>query len=108
MFGSHKRKVAAKEAALVEQITDKVVDKVEANEVTVGRKGVFTPEQEALLDKLYNASGVMETVDSFVIRTIDNVLIEKLKNKLPEEYLPTLYKIIDEVMSGLENLIKDK
>lgn len=108
MFGSRKRKKAAQQAELVEQITDKVVDKVEANEVTVGRKGVFTPEQEELLDKLYEAKGLVEKLDGPTIRTIDNVLIEKLKSKLPEEYLPTLYQIIDEVMDGLKSLLESK
>lgn len=108
MFGSHKRKVEAKQAELINQITEDVIDKVEAKEVTVGRKGIFTPEQEELLDKLYEAKGIMETIDGVAIRTIDNILIEKLKAKLPEEYLPTLYQIIDELMSGLENLLNNK
>ena len=108
MFGSHKRKVEAKQAALVNQITEEVIDKVEAKEVIVGRKGIFTPEQEELLDKLYAGKGLLETIDGPAIRTIDNMLIEKLKAKLPEEYLPTLYQIIDELMGGLENLLNNK
>lgn len=70
------------------------------------RKGVFTPEQENLLDSLYEAKGLVEKLDGPIIRTIDNVLIERLKSKLPEEYLPTLYQIIDELMLGLEGLLK--
>jgi len=108
MFGNHKRKIEAKQEALVNQITENVIDKVEAKEVIVGRKGVFTPEQEELLDRLYVAKGIMETIDGPAIRTIDNMLIEKLKAKLPEEYLPTLYQIIDELMGGLENLLNNK
>lgn len=71
------------------------------------RKGVFTPEQEQILDKLYVATGLVEKFDGVVIRTVDNVLIEKLKARLPEEYLPTLYEIIDEIMASLSEFIKE-
>lgn len=70
------------------------------------RKGVFTPEQEKLLDELYDSKGLMEKADGIVIKTIDNVFIEKLKAKLPEEYLPTLYQIIDEIMDSLSEYLK--
>lgn len=70
------------------------------------RKGVFTPEQEKLLDELYNSKGFIEAADGIVIKTIDNVFIEKLKAKLPEEYLPTLYQIIDEIMDSLKEYLK--
>lgn len=72
------------------------------------RKGIFTPEQEVILDKLYVAKGLVEQVDGVIIRTIDNVLIEKLKSKIPLEYLPTVYEIIDELIAGLETLIVKK
>jgi len=71
------------------------------------RKGVFTPQQEEILDKLYVATGLVEKFDGVAIRTVDNVLIEKLKARLPEEYLPTLYEIIDEIMASLEGFTKE-
>lgn len=107
MFGSKKKK-AAEKAELVEQITENVVAKVEANEVTIYRKGLFTPEQEELLDKLYANGGFIDTIDGMIIKVIDNTVLERLKNKLPKEYLPTLYQVIDEIMEALKtNLNKE-
>lgn len=69
------------------------------------RKGVFTPEQEELLDKLYVAKGITEAMDGVTIKMVDNILIEKLKTKIPVEFLPTVYEIIDEIMNGLATTI---
>lgn len=69
------------------------------------RKGVFTPEQEQLLEKLYKGKGIMEAVDGVIIKTVDNVFIEKLKSKLPAEYLPTVYEIIDEIMDAISKTV---
>lgn len=69
------------------------------------RKGVFTPQQEELLDKLYVAKGITEAMDGVAIKMIDNVIIEKLKAKIPVEFLPTVYEIIDEIMNGLATTI---
>lgn len=101
MFGSKKKK-----AELVEQITENVVAKVEANEVTIDRKGLFTPEQEELLDKLYANGGFLDKIDGMIIKVVDNTILDRLKNKLPAEYLPTLYQIIDEIMEALETNLK--
>lgn len=69
------------------------------------RKGVFTPEQEELLDKLYVAKGITEAMDGVTIKMVDNILIEKLKAKIPVEFLPTVYQIIDEIMNGLATTV---
>lgn len=69
------------------------------------RKGVFTPEQEEVLEKLYKGKGLLEAVDGAIIRTVDNVLIEKLKKNIPQEYLPTLYEIIDEIMNAISKTV---
>lgn len=69
------------------------------------RKGVFTQEQEEILDKLFVNSGIVEAMDGVAIKMVDNVIIEKLKAKIPAEYLPTVYEIIDEVMSALAKTV---
>lgn len=69
------------------------------------RKGIFTPEQEEILDKLNVATGITELMDGVVIRLIDNLVIQKLKAKIPVEFLPTVYEIIDEVMKALSQTL---
>ena len=69
------------------------------------RKGVFTQEQEEILDKLFVNSGIVEAMDGVAIKMVDNVIIEKLKAKIPAEYLPTVYEIIDEVMLALAKTV---
>lgn len=102
MFGSRKRKKEAEKIALVEQITEDVVNKVEANEVIVDRKGIFTTEQEELLDKLYANGGLIDKFDGAIIRLIDNSILERLKQKLPPKYIPVLYEVIDQIMESLK------
>ena len=36
------------------------------------RKGFFTPEQEKLLDDLYDGKGIVEALDGLAIRSADN------------------------------------
>ncbi len=69
------------------------------------RKGVFTQEQEELLDKLFVNSGIVEAMDGVAIRMVDNIAIEKIKAKIPAEYLPMVYEIIDEVMGALAKTV---
>jgi len=69
------------------------------------RKGILTPEQEELLDKLNVATGITEAMDGPTIRLVDNIVIEKLKAKIPADVLPIVYQIIDELMLGLASTI---
>jgi len=71
------------------------------------RKGVLTKEQEEVLDKLFKNSGIVEAMDGVVIRMVDNLAIEKLKAKIPEEYLPMVYEIIDEIFVSLADIVKE-
>lgn len=65
------------------------------------RKGFLTPEQEEKLDKLIELKGIAEAADGIIIRIGDNQGLEKLKAKLPDEYLPVVYEIIDEIFNAL-------
>ena len=65
------------------------------------RKGILTPDQEKLLDKLAEFKGIAEAVDGVAISLIDNQGIEKLKAKIPPEYLPVVYEIVDEIFKAL-------
>lgn len=71
------------------------------------RKGVFTPKQEKLLDKLYKGKGVLELLDGVAIRKIDNIVIEKIKKKIPPATMEHVYEIVDEIMGALEALAGD-
>ena len=68
------------------------------------RKGFFTPEQEKLLDDLYDGKGIIEALDGLAIRSVDNYGLEKLKAKIPPEYLDLVYEVIDQVFEALEPL----
>jgi len=70
------------------------------------RKGFFTPDQEKLLDDLYEGKGIVEALDGLVIRSADNYGLEKLKLKIPEEYLPLMYEVIDQVFEALKPLVE--
>lgn len=65
------------------------------------RKGVFTPKQEQKLDELIKLKGIAEALDGPAIRMADNRGIELLKSKIPPEYIPVVYEIVDEIMSAL-------
>ena len=65
------------------------------------RKGFLTPEQEQKLDELIVLKGISETLDGTAIKLADNLLLEKLKVKIPAEYLPIVYDVIDEIFNSL-------
>jgi hypothetical protein len=44
-------------------------------------------------------------MDGVAIRMVDNIAIEKIKAKIPAEYLPMVYEIIDEVMGALAKTV---
>ena len=66
------------------------------------RKGFFTPEQEKVLDDLYEAKGIMEALDGTMIRLADNVGLEKLKAKIPADVLPIVFEVIDQVFLAIQ------
>ena len=71
------------------------------------RKGLMTPEQEKLLDKLIPfKSKVGEAVDGPVIQVVDNQGIERLKGNLSPEVLEIVYQMIDIIFEGLAELDK--
>lgn len=65
------------------------------------RKGLLTEEQEKILDDLIELKGISESLDGMAIRLADNMGLEKLKAKIPAEYLPVVYEIIDELFKAL-------
>lgn len=65
------------------------------------RKGFLTPEQEKQLDELIEMKGIYETMDGTAIKLADNMVLEKLKSKIPEDVLPVVYEVIDEVFNSL-------
>ena len=65
------------------------------------RKGFLTPEQEKQLDELIEMKGIYETMDGTAIKLADNMVLEKLKAKIPEDVLPVIYEVIDEVFKSL-------
>lgn len=65
------------------------------------RKGFLTEEQEQKIDSLIELSGVLETFDGMAIRLADNMGLELLKKKIPAEYLPVVYEVIDQIFEAL-------
>lgn len=65
------------------------------------RKGFLTPEQEKQLDELIELKGLYESMDGTAIKLADNMVLEKLKAKIPEDVLPIVYEVIDEVFKSL-------
>ena len=65
------------------------------------RKGFLTEEQEKQLDELIEMKGIYETFDGTAIKLADNMVLEKLKVKIPEDVLPVVYEVIDEVCESL-------
>ena len=70
------------------------------------RKGFLTPDQEEQLDKLIELKGIAEAADGTMIKLADNLGLEKLKVKIPEEILPVVYEVIDEVFASLIAIAK--
>jgi len=71
------------------------------------RKGLLTEEQEKILDDLIELKGISESLDGLGIRLVDNMAVEKIKAKIPEQYLPVVYEIIDELFKALQALTKE-
>lgn len=65
------------------------------------RKGFLTPEQEKQLDELIELKGIYESMDGTAIKLADNMVLEKIKAKIPEDVLPIVYEVIDEVFKSL-------
>lgn len=65
------------------------------------RKGFLTPSQEQKLDDLIELKGIAELLDGTTIKLADNMGLEKLKAKIPAEYLPVVYEVIDEIFNSL-------
>jgi len=65
------------------------------------RKGFLTPEQEEKIDGLIKLSGITEAFDGIAIRLADNIGLEKLKAKIPEDVLPTVLEVIDQIMDAI-------
>lgn len=65
------------------------------------RKGILTPNQEKGVDELVELDGIAERLDGFAIQVVDNQIIERAKKKIPAEYLPSVYEIVDELLSAL-------
>jgi len=66
------------------------------------RKGFLTSDQEKTLDKLIELKGIAEVVDGTAIKMLDNIALEKLKTKIPEDVLPLVFEVIDEIFNGLK------
>ena len=65
------------------------------------RKGFLTPEQEQKIDELVVLSGIAEAFDGLAIRLADNMGLELLKKKIPAEYLPVVYEVIDQIFEAI-------
>jgi len=72
------------------------------------RKGVLTPEQELVLDKVLAFNNKLaESLDGPAIQLIDNQGLELLKQKLLVKYPDAeelLYQIVDVLMAGISEL----
>ena len=68
------------------------------------RKGFLLPEQIKKLEKILQLKGILGVVDGPILKLIDDLLLEKLKAKIrnPEEVLPVIYLIIDELFNAID------
>jgi len=64
------------------------------------RKGILTPNQEKGVDELIVLDGFQERLDGLAIKIVDNQVIERLKKKIPEEYMDDVYGMIDELLGA--------
>lgn len=75
------------------------------------RKGILTPEQEAILEKVLKFNNKLaEVIDGPAIQLIDNQGLERAKQKLLEkapESEELLYEIVDILMDGIATLAND-
>lgn len=65
------------------------------------RKGFLKPEQEKQLDELIELKGLYETMDGTAIKLADNMVLDKLKAKIPDDVLPVVYEVVDEIFKSL-------
>ena len=68
------------------------------------RKGFLLPEQIKKLEQILKLKGILGVVDGPILKLIDDLLLEKLKAKIqnPEEVLPLVYLIIDEIFNAID------
>ena len=68
------------------------------------RKGFLLPEQIKKLEQILKLKGILGIVDGPILKLIDDLLLEKLKAKIqnPEEVLPLVYLIIDEIFNAID------
>ena len=75
------------------------------------RKGILTPEQEKILDKVLVLNNkAAEALDGTAISLIDNQLIERLKIKLIDihpDALEITYQMVDLIFAGIEQLTEE-
>jgi len=71
------------------------------------RKGFLLPEQEKLIDELIKLTGVAETFDGLAIKLADNMGLELLKKKIPEDVLPVVYEVIDQIFDSIKTVQAD-
>ena len=76
------------------------------DEIKDTREGFLTPEQEKILDDLYEGKGIIEAVDGLAIRIADNKGLQQLKSKIPSDVLPVIYEVIDSVFEALKPIAK--
>lgn len=69
------------------------------------RKGFLTPQQETQLDELVELTGVYEKADGIAIKLIDNYGLDKLKAKIPDDVLPTVYEVIDSLFGVIGEIV---
>lgn len=76
------------------------------------RKGWLTPDQQQIIDDLYQTTGVKEMFDGKVIQLIDDkggeFIKEKIVAKYGKEILPDIYEIVDLLFDGLKEIVKNK
>lgn len=68
------------------------------------RKGFLLPEQIKKLENILKLKGVLGIIDGPILKLIDDLLLEKLKAKIenPEQVLPMIYLIIDEIFNAID------
>jgi len=68
------------------------------------RKGFLLPEQIKKLEQILKLKGILGVVDGPILKLIDDLLLEKLKAKIenPEQVLPMIYLIIDEIFNAID------
>jgi hypothetical protein len=76
------------------------------------RKGVFTPDQEQLLDDLKEWDNpLVEAADGMAIQVADNQILERIKNKFEAKHpgsTDLIYELTDGIMSIVEAAVKTK